>query len=361
MFLDFLLLTPEFGDLARAIASPERPLSVHGVIEPAKAYLLACLARTTGRPIVFIRSESAPLAQAEQDCRFFLPRLAPDAGLATLPPLSDNPYFEVPPALDAVSSRMKLFRRLLGTPPAIIVTSLGGLLKPVPAPEDMGRLFTTLETGGEADLDGLLETLARYGYAREDLIASPGEFAWRGGIVDVFSPWEANPFRVEFDGSRIASLREFDISTQRSSKRLERLTVPGLREFPATPEFLDPRKRARGFGRDLETKVEAADRGDFGPGFAALALLLADRFVPVTDYLPDPVFVVDNPEAVDCEWEAHLKELRDQDADLLADRTFVLDPDVLFPPALLKRLRGQAVRLEELGTPARRSYFSFAF
>ena len=71
----------------------------------------------------------------------------------------------------------------------------------------------------------------------------------------------------------------------------------------------------------------------------ALALLLADRFVPVTDYLPDPVFVVDDPEAVDCEWDDHFKELRDQFADLLADRVFALDPDAVFPARLLQRVR----------------------
>jgi len=364
--LDFLLRTNEFGDLARAVASPERPLSVRGVIEPAKPYVLACLARTAGRPIIFIRAESAPLAPAEQDCRFYLSRLAPEAGLATLAPLSDNPYFEVPPALDAVSSRMKLFRRLLVSPPAIVVTSLGGLLKPVPAPEDMSRLSLTLDAGGEADHDGLLETLARYGYTREDLIASPGEYAWRGGIVDVFSPWEANPFRIEFDGPRVASLREFDISSQRSLRRIERLTVPGLREFPATPEFLDQwtaaaRKRSRGAGRDLEAKVAAVERGDFGPSFSALALLLGARFVPLTDYLRDPVFVVDNPEAVDCEWDDHLEELRGQFADLLADGVFSLPPDEIFPPRLLRQVRKEAVRLEELGAPARKKVFSFSF
>ena len=366
MSLDFLLRTAEFGDLARAVASNERPLSVRGVIEPAKACLLACLAKTVARPIVFVRAESAPLAPFEQDCRFFLARLAPEAASATLAPLADNPYFEVPPSLDAASSRMRLLRRLLGTPPALIVTSLGGLLKPVPGPEDLARLFLTLEAGGEADHDALLGTLDRYGYTREDLIASPGEYAWRGGIVDVFAPGEANPFRVEFDGSRVVSLREFDISSQRSLKRLERLTVPGLREFPATAEFLDgwktaARRRARGAGRDLDAKIAALERGDFGPGFSALALLRADRFVPLTDYLRDPVFVVDDPVAVDCEWDDHVKELADQFADLLTDGVFGLEPDAIFSPALLRRVRKEAVRLEELGAPSRRKAYAFAF
>ncbi len=356
MSLDFLLRTDEFKALAAAVASPERPVSVHGAIEPAKPYLLACLARTAARTIVFVRPESAPLAQAERDCRFYLSRLAPEAGLATLAPLADNPYFEVSPSLDAASSRMRLFRRLLGVPPAVVVTSLGGLLRPVPAPADMARLFVTLEAGGETDHDALLETLSRFGYAKEDLIASPGEFAWRGGIVDVFSPWEANPFRVEFDGSRLVSLREFDISSQRSLKRVDRLTVPGLREFPATSDFLDPwkaaaRKRSKGAARDLEARVAAVERGDFGPSFSAQALLLAGRFVPMTDYLRDPLFVLDGPDAVDCEWDAHFEELRGQYADLLAEGVFALPPDEIFPPRLLQRVRREAVRFEDLGAP----------
>lgn len=366
MSLDFLLRTDEFAALARAAASPERPLSVRGVIEPAKPYLLACLARTAGRPVVLVRPESAPLAPFERDCRFFLSRLAPDAAAATLAPLADNPYFEVAPALDVVSSRMRLFHRLLTAPPAVVVTSLGGLLKPVPRPDDLAGLFLSLETGGEADRDAFLATLDRFGYAREDLIASPGEFAARGGIVDVFSPWEENPFRVEFDGPRVASLREFDISSQRSLKRLERLTVPGLREFPATAEFLEAwkaaaRRRARGAARDLDAKAAALDRGDFGPDFSSLALLLADRFVPVTDYLRDPVFVLDDPEAVDAEWDGHTKELADQCADLLAGGAFALEPDAVFPPALLRRVRKEAVRLEDLGAPARRRAHVFGF
>jgi transcription-repair coupling factor (superfamily II helicase) len=364
--LDFLFRTDEFGALVRAVASGDRPLAVHGVIEPAKAYVLACLARTTGRPIVFIRAESAPLAPVEQECRFFLSRLAPDAGLASLPPLADNPYFEVPPALDTVSSRMKLFHRLLATPPSVIVTNLGGLLKPVPVRDDLAGLFLSLEVGAEADHDALLETLARYGYTKEDLIASPGEYAWRGGIVDIFSPWEINPFRVEFDGSRVVSLREFDISSQRSLKKIERLTIPGLREFAASPEFLDrwvaaARKRSKGAVRDLEAKAAALVRGDFGPSFAAQALLLGDRFAPVTDHLRDPVFVVDDPETVDCEWGALVEELRGQYADLLADGVFALPPEEIFPPRLLQRVRKEAVRFEELGAPARKKIFSFSF
>jgi len=364
--LDFLFRTDEFNGLVGAVARGERPLSVSGVIDAAAPYVLSCLAMKAGRPLVFIRPSSAPLAPLEEECRFFLSRLSSPLRLTSLPALAENPYFEVPPALDVVSSRMKFFRELIHRPPSIIFTSLPGLLKPFPAPDDLKRLFLDLEVGGTADRDEVLETLARFGYAKEDLIASRGEYAWRGGIIDVFSPWEANPFRIELSGSEVASLREFDISSQRSLKRIERLTVPGLREFPADPDFLErwksaARRRARGAARDLDGKLAALERGEFAPSFSFLAMLEKARFAPFTDYLRDAVYVVEHPEEVERTWEENLKELRDQYADLLAEGTFALPPDDIFPPGLWSRVRKEAVRFEEFAAPARGASFSFSF
>ncbi len=366
MSLDFLFRTEEFNGLVRAVAAGEKPLSVRGLIDPARPYLLACLAMRADRPIVFIRAPSAPLAPFEAECRFFLDRLSAPLRLASLPALADNPYFEVPPALDAVSSRTRFLHALIHKPPAVVITSLAGLLKPLPSPEDLRRSFLELERGAAADREEVLETLARFGYTKEDLIASPGEYAWRGGIIDVFSPWEANPFRIELAGSEVASLREFDISSQRSLKKLDRLTVPGLREFPGDPDFLDgwkaaARRRAKGAGRDLDAKIAALDRGEFNPSFSSLALLMKDRFAPFVEYLPDAVYIVDRPEEVDQGFEEGSKELQDQFADLLVNGAFALPPDEIFPPRLWERIRKEAVRFEELAGPPSKKSVSFAF
>jgi transcription-repair coupling factor (superfamily II helicase) len=364
--LDFLLRTDEFNALVQAVTDGERPLSVHGVIDPARPYLLACMAMKAAQPIVFIRAASAPLAPLEAECRFFLTRLAPSLRMASLPALADNPYFEVPPALDAVSLRMRFFYDLLHHPPSVLFTTLPGLLKPFPAPGDLQRSFLELEVGAAADRDHLLETLSLYGYTKEDLIASPGEYAWRGGIIDVFSPWETNPFRIEVGGAEIASLREFDISSQRSLRKLDRLTVPGLREFPADAGFLESwktaaRRRAKGAGRDLDAKIAALDRGEFSPSFSSLALVAKARFVPFTDYLRDAIFIVDRPEEVELAWEESGKELRDQYTDLLADGMFGLPPDEIFPTPLWDGVRKRAVRLEGFATTAAKKSFAFSF
>jgi transcription-repair coupling factor (superfamily II helicase) len=364
--LDFLFRTDEFKNLVQAVRRGERPLSVTGVIDPARPYLLACLAKEAGRPIVFIRPSSSPLAPLEAECRFFLSLLSSPLSLTSLPALAENPYFEVPPALEAVSSRMKFFHELLRTAPSVIFTTLPGLLKPFPAPADLKRLFLKLEVGTGADRDEVLETLSRYGYAKEDLIASPGEYAWRGGIVDVFSPWEANPFRIELGGSEVVSLREFDISSQRSLKKIERLTVPALREFPASSEFLESwkaaaRKRAKGARRDLDAKIDALEHGEFNPSFSSLALLEKARFVPFTDYLHDAFFVLDHPEEIEASFEEGQKELQNQYADLLVGGTFAVPPDEIFPPRLWDRVRKEAVRFEEFSAPGSRKSFAFSF
>ncbi len=366
MSLDFLFRTAEFKELVQALNRGDAPLSVSGVTEPAKALVLSCLAQKVSKPIVFIRAATSPLAPLEEECRFFSAHLSFPLRLASLPALADSPYFEVPPSLDAVSSRMRFFRELLHSPPPLVLTSLPGLLKPIPAPADLAGFFIDLEVGSRADREDLLVTLARFGYTKEDLIASPGEVAWRGGIVDVFSPWAANPFRIEFGASEVVSLREFDITSQRSLKKLDRLTIPSLREFSATPDFLESwtaaaRKRSKDVARDLDAKIMALETGEFAPSFPFLAMAARTHFVPFTEYLGDCIVILDRPEEVEKDWTENLDALQDQYADLLVNEVFALPPDDIFPASLRNGILKKAVRFEEFSAPVSGKSFSFGF
>ncbi len=366
MSLDFLSRAPTFRDLVRAVLGGERSLSLRGVTDAAKPYVLASLARKIPGTLVYVGPSTAPLEPAEEACRFFLSELGSETTVLGLPPLADNPYFEVPPALDAVSSRMRFLYALARRPPSLVITNLPGLLKPLPSPGDLEGFFLRVDVGSHLDREGLLETLRGFGYAPEDLIASPGEFAWRGGIVDAFSPWEANPFRIEFSGSEIASLREFDISSQRSLKKVERIVIPGLREFPASPEFIErwkaaARRRAGTAGRDLERKTALLRNGEFFPNFPFLAPLDRKRFVPFTDYLESCVFVVDDPDEVERDWQEKLAEYGEQYADLAAGGSFAVAPEEIYPAGLWARIKREALRFEGLGGSRSKTVFAFGF
>ncbi len=368
MSLDFLDGTAEFKRLLLEINEGRRPLRITGLIEPAKPYFLACLAQNIGRPIVIILPHSRPLHRLEDQCRFFFSQFSLSIGIETLFPLAENPYHEVYPSLDAVASRMKVFRRLMRAPraPFFLITNLFGLLKPFPSPGDLKGSFQELEEGSSFERDRFLELLCEYGYVREDIIASPGEFAWRGAVVDVFSPWSKNPYRLEFSGDTVASLREFDASTQRSVARVSRILVPSLREFPGSEDFVDGWEKLAlkggGFsGQELRDKIEALKRGEFFPGFTFLSLLDAERFVPFTHYLGGALYIVDEPDQVEKEWGEAAEELGRQYAELKESKAFCLSPHEIFSSDAWEEVKQRAVFLESFASPQEGRLFSFPF
>ncbi len=366
MSLDFLFRVPEFEGLAKALEAGEKAVAIRGVVDAAKPYVLACLARRLDRRIVYVRPASRSLEQAEAEFRFFTAQLGASVPTTVLPALSENPYLEVPPPLDSISKRMRFFHGLLSGGRGVVFAEPLGLVKPFPSPETLQRAFLKVEAGELLDRDEFLRILAAYGYEKEDLIASAGEYAWRGGVVDVFPPWEDNPIRIEFGGEAVVSLREFDPSTQRSVRRIERTIVPSLREFPGDPVFLEAwksavRRRAGAAARDVEAKIRLVEDGESFPSFAHAALAVGGRFVPFSHYLRDAVFILEDPDELDKDWKETACLFDDHHVEHLENKIFSLPPDEVFPRAHWDKVRKEAAAFRELGVPGRRTSFAFSF
>lgn len=363
--MDFLPRTGEFNRLLEALASGRCPISVRGVIEPSKAYFVASLAASTGRPIVFVRGLAGRLGSFESDCRFFAREIGSEVRVSSFPALFDNPYFEVPPSLDAVSQRMRFFHDIFRRGPRVVVTNLAALLKPVPRREDLEAYFFRLGVGSEVDRDDFLAALELYGYTREDIVASRGEYARRGGIVDVFPPWESDPFRIEFGVSEVVSVRQFEAATQRSIRKVRDLVVPSLREFSASERFLetwaDAARREWTGRRDLKDRLSAAAARDFRPTFPADALLSGEHFSPVSGYLENAVYILDRHEETEKEWTDHTADLDSQYADMVSEGASAIGPGQVFLNEEWKVLRDTAVRLDEIDSGPGGEAFSFGF
>ncbi|HOI44415.1 MAG TPA: transcription-repair coupling factor, partial [Candidatus Aminicenantes bacterium] len=184
MSLNFLLRNPRFNELVQSLEHGRRDLTVTGLTAAAKPLFLACLGRKLNRRIVYIQSSALPLAAIDEECRFYFSQFSSPLLTETLPELAENPYLEIPPSLDAISTRMRFFYNLMHSDPALVFTNLFGLLKPFPGSSDMEDFYLGLGKGDTLERERLLGLLAEFGYSREDLIASHGEYAWRGGIVD---------------------------------------------------------------------------------------------------------------------------------------------------------------------------------
>ena len=366
MSLDFLKEREEFKRLLLAVKQGEKGLKVTGLVAPSKAYFLTVLALESKRRIVFIRPSSSSLSQFEEQCRFYLSQFSSDLSPASLPSLSDNPYQEIPPSLDSVSSRMRFFSNLVHHQPPLVLTHLFGLLKPFPCPADLHRFFLDLEKGGQTSRDQVLERLSEYGYAKEDLVNSSGEYAWRGGVVDVYSPWQPFPYRIEFSGDEVASIREFEPLTQRSIKKAERILLLSLREFPSSRPFIEEweelaLKESSRCLKDIEEKAARLKEGDFFPSFFYLSLLHKKHFVPFSHYLQDYLFVIDDFDQVEREWEETGKDLEEQYDELKEKRKFVIPPDAIYPSQLWQKIKAEAIGFQELAPKKDKRTFSFGF
>lgn len=337
MSLDFLRETVEFKELVRLVASvpggaegqsalfgdkDRSRLSISGLTDAAVPYLFTQLALAGPKRVVFVRPSSRPLADFEDRARFFVQKLGSTKIVRSLPALSENPFQGSPPSLDAIASRMRFFLDLQNRLPILTVTNLFGLLRPFPGPERGSGLFLRLNKNAVYDRDRLIERLASFGYVREDLISFRGEYSFRGGIVDVFSPWQKNPVRLEFGGDRIVSLREFDPSTQRAVRQIDGALVPALFEEPAG---------------------------------------LPGGSVPFSHYLSDAVFVFDHPEEIEKEWDEVMADLRAQEPAARKARPDLPALEDIYPPALYERLRAEAVYCGEWDPAGDRRDIAFGF
>ncbi|MFW6160242.1 MAG: transcription-repair coupling factor [Acidobacteriota bacterium] len=366
MSLEIISNKKEFKDLGKALAANEEGISITGVAEPAKPYFLAALVRETKKPVFFIKSIASDIFRWKKHLQFYLSVLVPSIKAHSLPQLTDNPYLDYWPPLDSVATRMKYLLALIHQQPRLTLSNLPGLLKFIPSAQELPELFLSLEAGSARDRDKLLHRLQEFGYSPEDVVNSPGELAWRGGVVDVFSPWQSYPFRLEFSGDEILSLREFNTSSQRSVQRLQRIVIPSLREYPSSRKFFDSWQRRFSqsfspFSFDEKERLikSLKDKSDF-PGFLHLSLLNREKFCSLTEYFKDPLWVIDDFEAVEKEWKELLQDFKKQGRELRDQKQFVLEPEKIFDLNAWEEIKRKAVRLEDISSSGKRT-ISFSF
>jgi transcription-repair coupling factor (superfamily II helicase) len=212
------------------------------------------------------------------------------AAVAVLPSWETLPHERLSPRPDTVGRRLDLFRRLAGdAPPRVVVTAARSLIQPI-AP-GLGRLDPVhLRVGDEADFDGVLERLVELAYTRVEMVTARGEFAVRGGIVDVFPPTAEQPVRAEFWGDEVSELRSFSVADQRSVDAAAELHAPGCRELLLTAPV---RERAAALARvhennpQLRELLEHLAQGIPSEGMESLVPVLADGELELlTDLLP---------------------------------------------------------------------------
>ena len=258
------------------------------------------------RPLVVVTATGRDADELAASVRAYLPDELGDV-VAVLPSWETLPHERLSPRADTVAKRIAVFRRLAHPDPEVgpsgpvrvLVMPVRALLQPVV--DGLGDLEPVeLHAGTTADLTDVAERLVAAAYTRVDMVERRGEFAVRGGILDIFPPTEDHPLRVEFWGDEVSEIRWFAVADQRSLEIAEHgLWAPPCREILLTDSV---RARAAALVEDLPGATEMLDRLAAGvavEGMESLAPVLVDRMVPVLELVPDDaLLVVDDAERV---------------------------------------------------------------
>ncbi len=211
--------------------------TVSGLTPSAKALYVAAAAQALPDGVVlYVVPSDAELEEAVIDVCFFvsaLEGLSPErADRAALPFPSHevDPYRGLAPHVGVTSARARVLHAVARGAARVVVASAASLLPRVSAPERLLHASIDLKPGQDISPTELAELLVDAGFTREDPADEHGEFAVRGGILDVFPAGESQPVRLEFIGDTIESLRRYDASTQRSIETIDQISIVPLRD-----------------------------------------------------------------------------------------------------------------------------------
>ena len=229
MFETILNTKKEWKQLNQYFGEGISPLSVTGLTEQAKAHVTAhlCAQKQTGAMVVCDSDYSA--RRFCEALRFFT------EAESIYYPSKEIEYYKV----DAKSNELEaqrlaaLGRLAVEGEQAVFVLGVDALLQFAADFAAFRQSIITLEDGGSYHVETLLEQLTNLGYVHEDMVEARGQFSVRGGIVDVYPPAAENPYRIEFFGEDIDSIREFDPIMQTSVQRLDAIKIEAAREQTA--------------------------------------------------------------------------------------------------------------------------------
>ncbi len=216
---------------------------VDGLDAPTIAGLLEKRA-SSGHPASLL--VIAPTGRRAESLAAALGCYVPDAEILSFPAWETLPHERLSPSPDTVGRRLETLRRITtwsGERPLIVVASVRAALQPIAANLGDTAPLELVLGGRGLELDSAIEQLVERAYSRVDMVSRRGEFAVRGGILDVFPPTSEHPYRVEFFGDEIDQIRAFSVADQRSLPGdVDRVELPATRELLLTA---DVRERAR--------------------------------------------------------------------------------------------------------------------
>ena len=275
------------------------------LIEPAQNYLSendnliapaavhGFLVATSNTPLLIITTSTRHAEELSQEIGSWIGKDL----VVNFPAWETLPHERLSPKADTVTARFKALNKISNQKVRVIVCSVRALLQPIIS-NDLNTSIIKIQQGLNLQMQELMNQLIRFGFSRSDLVERRGDFAVRGGILDIFPADQDHPIRIDFFGDEIEELSYFSISDQRS---LEKIKVE-VSIYPCREMLIDEKlkQKARTLGKDfpeIKDLTEKICEGILFEGMESLAAGLIDDFKSITDYLSPStqIWLIDEP------------------------------------------------------------------
>jgi len=275
--------------LWRAFSDISIDQSAAHLAAPTSATGLLLAARSQESPLIIVTASSRRADELKDELDTYLGK----GTVSELPPWETLPHEKLSPKSDTVAARIKVLSHLADT--QVIVTSVRALIQPI-APQELA--LKSLELGDEISMESLVAHLVLLGFTRTDLVERRGDFAVRGGILDLFLPDQGHPLRIDFFGDEIEELAWFTVADQRTFEPVTgAVTIYPCREILLTEKIKErARYLTRAFPEVAELTAKLAE-GIYVDGMESLQGLLRNDLTSLVDLLPPnfQIVLVDEP------------------------------------------------------------------
>ncbi|MBV2360813.1 transcription-repair coupling factor [Thalassococcus sp. CAU 1522] len=273
-----------------------KTITLGGAPEGFDATLVLSEIDKAGGPVVHVARDDKRLAAMVEALAFF----APDMPVVTFPGWDCLPYDRVSPNPDISAARMATLAGLVHGMPQrfVLLTTLSAAMQKVPARAILREAAFTARVGERVNEDALRGFLVRMGFSQAPTVLEPGDYAIRGGIIDVFPPDEGGPVRMDFFGDVLDGARRFDPATQRTTEKLDVVELAPVSEVildeAAITRFRQNYRIAFGAGGSDDPLYEAVSAGRKHAGAEHWLPFFHERLETLFDYLPDAAVLMDD-------------------------------------------------------------------
>ncbi|ADO42217.1 transcription-repair coupling factor [Ketogulonicigenium vulgare] len=271
-------------------------ITVSGAPEGFDARLILQEIAKSGGPLVHVARDDRRLAAMQAALAFFDPAMP----VFVFPAWDCLPYDRISPNPEISAARMATLAALTHGMPQryVLLTTLNAATQKLPARALLRKSAFAVDVGTRVDEAALRAFLVRMGYSQASTVAEPGDFAWRGGIVDIFPPGRDLPVRLDFFGDVLDGARTFDPATQRTVEKLDRIELSPVSEVvldeASITRFRQNYRIAFGAGGADDPLYESVSAGRKHAGMEHWLGFFHDHLESLFDYLPGATITLDD-------------------------------------------------------------------